>query len=126
MANTSEELINSTLSSPLIYVNCLKANPFSYIFVYFIKLISAFLGTAARFWCLQFYLCRTACKFTPTHVFFLNNNIMELMYCLQCLPETLNVFVFKNDLYYKFLFFFFALFWTGRPLLQSCICIEQY
>lgn len=126
MANASEEVINSTLSSLIMFMDCLKENPFIYIFLYFVKLVCAILGTVAHLWCFRFYLCGTVSKFTSTHVFFLNHNIVEFMYCLQCVPEILNLFVFGNTLLYKVLFFFFGLSWIGRPLLQTCICIELY
>lgn len=126
MANTSEELANSTvnfLSSPT-FQDCLNGNYFGLILCYLLMTLCFFLGTLAHLWCLWFYFY-TERKIKGPQVFFLNHNIIEIIYCIKGI-EMLNMLIFKNVIFWRVIAFIFGLSWTGRPLLQTCICIEQY
>lgn len=127
MTNISEEIINSTLKTPTLFsfADCLKELHSGFIFMYCVTTFCFLLGTPANLWCLWFYFCIER-KVKQTHVFLLNDIIIELIFCLECAGEIINVFVFKNNKCYNVIYFFLCLSWSGRPLMKTCICIEQY
>lgn len=51
---------------------------------------------------------------------------MELLSCIECAIEILNEFIFMTYNLLLVTGFTFSLSWTGRSLIQTCICIEQY
>ncbi|KAF4090635.1 hypothetical protein AMELA_G00054280 [Ameiurus melas] len=127
MAKRSEQFINSTLDvlSSLMPEDCLKGNYFGFIFSHFITALCFLLVTPAHLWCLWVHFC-TKRKIKVTQFFFLNNIIMELIFCMECGIELLSMVFVKNYMMWNVLYFFFGLSWVGRPLLQTCICIERY
>lgn len=122
MANTSE---NSSLDSSSLIFACSSEYDFGFIFSSLTTALCFLLGFPAHLWCLWFYF-GTEQKIKETQVFFLNHTVMELIYCVECGIEILNMFIFKNGILWYLIFFLFSLSWTGRPLLQTCICTEQY
>lgn len=122
MANTSEEIMNSTLVTPFTYNACLTEPDYGLIFCYFIMSVCILVGTPAHLWYLWLYLR----NIKQTQVFLLNHTIMELISCIECTIEIMNSFIFMNNNLLLVIGFIYGLSWTGRPLIQTCICIEQY
>ncbi|KAI5617502.1 hydroxycarboxylic acid receptor 2-like, partial [Silurus asotus] len=108
-----------------IVYDCLKRIYFGFILTLCIMTFCALIGTPANLWCLWFYFCIER-KVKQTHVFLLNVIIIELIFCLLCVAEMLNLFIFNNDTYLSVTNFVLSLSWSGRPLIQTCICTEQY
>lgn len=125
MANTSEEISNSTLVTPFLFNVCFTEPHYGLIFCYFIMSVCILVGTPAHLWCLWLYLSFDG-KIKQTQVFLLNHTIMELLSCIECVIEILNEFIFMNNTLLLMTGFIFGLSWTGRSLIQTCICIEQY
>lgn len=127
MANTSEDLIHSMLvpSFQWNFQVCIKEKVFGMMLFYFIMALCFFLGTAAHSWCLCFYFSGDW-KNKQIQIFLLHYIIMELILCIQCSIEILNVFFFNNNVLFWMGLFIFGLSWAGRPLMQVCICFEQY
>lgn len=82
-------------------------------------------GTPAHLWCLWLYLSFNT-KIKQTQFFLLNHTIMEFLSCIECAVEILKQLIFMNTNLSLVTVFLFGLPWTGRPLIQTCICIEQY
>lgn len=125
MANKSEEIINCTLVVPFAFGVCFTETYYGLIFCYFIMSICILVGAPAHLWCLWLYLIFDG-EIKQSQVFLLNHTIMELLSCVECAIEILNQFIFMNEDLLLMTGFLFGLSWTGRSLIQTCICIEQY
>ncbi|KAI5617503.1 hydroxycarboxylic acid receptor 2-like, partial [Silurus asotus] len=110
---------------PFIVYDCLKGIHFGFIFSYCIMTFCVLVGTPANSWCLWFYFC-SKWKVKQTHVLLLNVIIIELLFCLAFAAELLNILIIRNYTCLRVIYFFLSMFWSGRPLVQTCICTEQY
>ncbi len=64
-------------------------------------------------------------NFKPNMVFPLNIIILELIFCIQCIADFID-FKYSTTVSYSLSNFLIGLSWTFRPLIQMCMCIEQY
>lgn len=129
MANTSNEITAFNFMTPLGFNACFSEPCYGLIFCYFMMSVCSLVGTPAHLWCLWLYLkiqIKPKTKIKQTQFFLLNHTIMELLSCIECAVEILNLLIFMNTKLSLVTVFFFGLSWTGRPLIQTCICIEQY
>lgn len=114
--------MNSTLKTPFGILACFTEPHYGLIFCYSIMSVCIFVGTPAHLWCLWLYLS----KFKQSQIFLLIHTVMELLSCIECAIELLNDFIFMSKNLLLMIGFMFGLSWTGRSLIQTCICIEQY
>lgn len=49
--------------------------------------------------------------------------VFEILFCLLCIFKFLNIFFLSVDFWSAFAYGFL---WSGRPVLQCCICMEQF
>lgn len=127
MTNTSEEITNSTLilPTPSKFTNCAQGINLGLIVLYCAMTFCFLFGTPGNLWCLWFYFCIQR-KFNQSRVFLLNYIIIDLIFCIACAAEMLNLFIFENYTLTMVIYFYSWMFWNERPLIQTCICIEQY
>lgn len=124
MDNTSEAFINFTSPLSSCLMNCLTEQSFGIIVSLSMMVLCMFVGIPAHLWCLRSYL-HFDFNSKQSAIFFLNHTIMDFLFCAECTLDLMNIFFStKNSL--KVDHFLFGLSWTGRLLIQTCICIEQY
>lgn len=127
MTNVPDRFLNSTLIplTPFRFSDCIKEVHLGFIFFHCVMAFCVLLGIPANLWCIWFYNCKEQ-KGKQSHVFLLNHIITELIFCLECAAEILNMYILKNDTFSTVIGVFISFSWSERPLMQTCMCIEQY
>lgn len=120
MANTSEGFQHSA-SLVSYYIACFQKENVGIFVCIIIRSLCILVGAPAHVWCL-----RLEWKVKQTQMFCLHHTVIELIYCTQCFMEMLNVFLIGSDGLLRGIFFFLSLSWSGRPMMQICVCVEQY
>ncbi len=101
---------------------CICEGHFGTYFVLFTSILYFSVGTPVHCWFLWVLLHG---DIKPYLVFPLNNTILELFYCFQSIVDII-VVRYPYRLGQIMLHFVIGLCWTFRPLIQICMCIEQY
>ncbi len=88
----------------------------------FTSVLCFIVGTPMHCWSLWVFI---HWNFKPNMVFPLNITILELIFCIQCIGDFID-FKYSTTVSYNLSTFLIGLSWTFRPLIQMCMCIEQY
>lgn len=104
---------------------CFNTTDSGMFYFYFILSLCFLIGTPGHLWCVWFYL-RDGWRIKPNQMFFVHLMMIETLACVENGLEVLNEFILKNDTLFILVYFLFGVLWTGRPLIQTCICIERY
>ncbi len=101
---------------------CMCQGHFGPVVFVFTSALCFIVGTPIHCWSVWVFL-RGNIK--SNMVFPLNIIILELIFCIQCMADFID-FKYSTTVSYNLSNFLIGLSWTFRPLIQMCMCIEQY
>ncbi|KAJ8000840.1 hypothetical protein DPEC_G00184570 [Dallia pectoralis] len=117
---------NVSFTDPWIY--CLDHGYVTPMICQSTEVLCFLLGTPALVWCLWISLSGSISGgLKPTQIFPMNLCIVELLFCIEGLFQTIYyLFLPNNNMFLQVVYCLFFIAWVCRPLFQTCICVERY
>lgn len=123
MCNLSFQLTNTTsMFEESLNWFCLCSGYFGPPLLLLVSFLCFIVGLPVHCWCLWVYLRG---NINVNLVFPLNITLLELLFCIQSIVDLIDV-KFPSTIGYKIANFLIGVSWTARPIIQACMCIEQY
>ncbi|XP_070711256.1 hydroxycarboxylic acid receptor 2-like [Pempheris klunzingeri] len=116
---------NSSFSSSETPWNPCPSSPYGVMTFFTVEAVNIMFGLPVNAWTI-WTISHSSRSIQASEVFPLNSALLEFVYISFSFLRPLNYFFIKSAFLYTFNLFFYGLLSAGRPLFQSCVCVERY